>query len=40
MLTRNSCLAAALEELAKAGIRHPEVSGGGNGHLQGALADG
>jgi len=30
---RNRCLAAVLEELAKAGIRHPEVTNGGK-HLQ------
>jgi hypothetical protein len=34
MKTSNPCLTAALEELAKAGIRHPEIGGGGNGHLQ------
>jgi len=30
---RNPCLAAALEELGKAGSRHPEVANGGK-HLQ------
>jgi len=30
---RNPCLAAALEELGKAGIRHPEIANGGK-HLQ------
>jgi hypothetical protein len=33
MIMRNPCLAAALEELAKAGIRHPEVITSGK-HLQ------
>jgi hypothetical protein len=30
---RNPCLAAALEELTKAGIHHPEIARGGK-HLQ------
>src|SRR5262249_59301781 len=30
---RTPCLAAALEELGKAGIRHPEIANGGK-HLQ------
>jgi len=30
---RNPCLAAALEELDKAGVRHPEIARGSK-HLQ------
>lgn len=33
MTTRNHCLTAALEELAEAGIHHPQIARGGK-HLQ------
>jgi hypothetical protein len=32
-VNKNPCLAAALEELAKAGVHHPEIANGGK-HLQ------